>query len=376
MSADLDYTKGRPAIAYVGKTPWHAAGQRLEPGETIEKWRTAAGLDFRYVEKEARYHWEGPGGEELRAADQYKLICRDDTGEAIACVGADYNLVQPDDVLEFYRELVDASGQWDLETAGVLRGGRKIWALARARYEDDIDGDVIRPYLLLATSCDGSMSTIGKFTGVRVVCNNTLTAAEMAVDKGELRITHAREFNIEATKKALGLMDGTFAEYMTGAREMAEAKLAATPEAQQAVAFDYFSRLYAPEPVDNLTDMLPPMADWSTARRKRVNELMNAFYNAPGAQGKTAWGTVWGALNAVTYHEDHRELGRGTAEGRAHSTTFGSASRTKARAVALARELMADGSERDIYVPEDGMVAPTDGDFSALLNKPARIAAE
>jgi hypothetical protein len=38
--------------------------------------------------------------------------------------------VQPGAALEFYRDLTEISG-YELETAGVLKEGRKFWALAR-----------------------------------------------------------------------------------------------------------------------------------------------------------------------------------------------------------------------------------------------------
>ena len=40
-------------------------------------------------------------------------------------------IVQPKEVLEFYRELVKEYG-YTLETAGALDGGRKVWALPPA----------------------------------------------------------------------------------------------------------------------------------------------------------------------------------------------------------------------------------------------------
>ena len=46
-----------------------------------------------------------------------------------AVVSQRYQVVQPREILEFYRDLTEMSG-FELETAGVLKGGRKFWALA------------------------------------------------------------------------------------------------------------------------------------------------------------------------------------------------------------------------------------------------------
>jgi Domain of unknown function (DUF932) len=35
-------------------------------------------------------------------------------------------------------------------------------------------GNKVKSYLLLATSCDGTLCTTAQFTSLRVVCNNTL----------------------------------------------------------------------------------------------------------------------------------------------------------------------------------------------------------
>ena len=35
-----------PAIAYVGKRPWHELGEQLPEGQPIEIWREAAQLDW------------------------------------------------------------------------------------------------------------------------------------------------------------------------------------------------------------------------------------------------------------------------------------------------------------------------------------------
>jgi hypothetical protein len=60
----------------------------------------------------------------------------------------------------------------------LLKAGRKFWALARTGKSAALKGnDVVNGYLLLATSCDGTLATVAMPTTVRVVCNNTLTIA-------------------------------------------------------------------------------------------------------------------------------------------------------------------------------------------------------
>lgn len=113
--------------------------------------------------------------------DNRFVLMRSDTEEALSVVSGDYHMVQPKEVLEFYRDLVATCG-YSLETAGALNGGKKVWALARTGMAEGIgdkgqDQDQLAAYLLLATSCDKTLATTVAFTSIRVVCQNTLSFA-------------------------------------------------------------------------------------------------------------------------------------------------------------------------------------------------------
>ena len=58
------------------------------------------------------------------------VLTRHYTGGALSVVSGDYLVVQPAEVLEFYRDFV-AQQHYTLETASALDGGRKMWALAK-----------------------------------------------------------------------------------------------------------------------------------------------------------------------------------------------------------------------------------------------------
>ena len=74
-------------------------------------------------------------------------------------VSGRFQVVQPSEILEFYRDLVSLGG-FELETAGVLKEGRKLWALAKTGQSVSLKGnDRVKGYLLLATACDGTLAT-------------------------------------------------------------------------------------------------------------------------------------------------------------------------------------------------------------------------
>ncbi len=172
MAHELDYTTGRAGMAYVGATPWHGLGQKLTAGQSIDVWRVEAGLDYSVKRAPVTYEVGEDLSMEMPGRD---VLYRSDTGGALSVVSKDYRVVQPGEVLEFFEELANIGG-FDLETAGSLSDGKRIWALAKVNDGAPVIGhDVVRPYVLLATSYDGTMATTAKMTAIRVVCNNTLT---------------------------------------------------------------------------------------------------------------------------------------------------------------------------------------------------------
>lgn len=134
MGHDLDKSTGEPAMAYVGARPWHGLGERLAPGKPIEIWLKAARLDWELSRQPVQYLVDGG----FRVMDRRFVLARTDTGDALSIVSDDYNIVQPREILEFYRELLTPSG-YSLETAGALAGGRKVWALATSGISEPLD---------------------------------------------------------------------------------------------------------------------------------------------------------------------------------------------------------------------------------------------
>jgi phage/plasmid-like protein (TIGR03299 family) len=87
---------------------------------------------------------------------EQKVLFRSDTNTPLSVVSQRYQVVQPREILEFYRDLTKVSG-FELETAGVLKGGKKFWALAKTGQDFALKGnDVTNGYILLATACDGT----------------------------------------------------------------------------------------------------------------------------------------------------------------------------------------------------------------------------
>jgi len=181
-------------MAYVGATPWHGLGNRLTQKQPLEVWQREAGMNWQIQDSPVHFKADTVGNlSTIHSFPEQKVLYRSDTKAPLSVVSNRYQVVQPREVLEFYRDLTEVSG-YELETAGVLKGGRKFWALARTGQGTALKGnDQVNGYLLLATSCDGTLATTATPTTVRVVCNNTLTISLNGATRGREEATgHCR----------------------------------------------------------------------------------------------------------------------------------------------------------------------------------------
>lgn len=314
-------------MAYAGETPWHNLGNALPPKQPIEVWADKAGMAWTIREAPVRYLAGGSGalGEILTFNDQ-KVLYRSDTRTALSVVGHRYQVVQPREVLEFYRDLSEISG-FELETAGVLKAGRKFWALAKTGKSTALKGsDTVHGYLLLATSCDGTLATTATPTTIRVVCNNTLNIALQGNNQA-IKVPHNTVFDPMAVKKQLGIAVTQWDAFMYRMRTLSERKVK-THE-----ALNYFMKvLCQPEGQQNPTTGLV---------NERALKRVQALYDGEGmgAGLASSQGTAWGLLNAVTQYVDHEKRAR-DKEFRLDSAWFGQGAVLKQRALDQALQLV------------------------------------
>lgn len=297
---------GFAEMAYVGETPWHGLGQALEAGASIETWRKSAGMDWKISRSRVRY---GEGANQQIFEDAHVLF-RSDTKAALGIVSPKYKTVQPAEVLEFFRDLTESQG-YVLNTAGTLFDGKRFWALAKVGEDAVVMGqDRVGGYLLLSTSCDGTLATTAKFTTVRVVCNNTLSMAlsHKGAAASTYTLRHTSKFNAAEAKQSLGLVSGQFAEFMLAARTLAKKSVT------KAKAAEFVGSL--------LVDTKTVLGEDVTKSRQYA-KIMDLFNNsAMGGALLGAEGTFWGVVNAVTEYQDHHSRSA-TIDARLTSSWFG-----------------------------------------------------
>ena len=315
-------------MAYAGETPWHQLGNELPARQPIDVWAQKAGMDWTICETPVRYMTEQAGSlGSIMSFDEQKVLYRSDTKAPLSVVSGRYQVVQPKAVLEFYRDLTEISG-FELETAGVLKEGKKFWALARTGKETALKGnDLVKGYLLLATSCDGTLATTATPTTVRVVCNNTLTIALNGASSA-IKVPHSTSFDAQQVKKQLGIAVSQWDSFMYRMKTLSERKV------KSHEAMNYFLKVLC------LTDQHVDPAQGLI--NERALKKVRAMYEGQGhgSELASASGTAWGLLNAVTEFVDHEKRAR-SQEYRLDSAWFGQGANLKQRALDHALQLVA-----------------------------------
>ena len=192
-------------MAYVGQVPWHGLGNQVDAATSIEDWQKAAGLNWEVSKRPVQYSIEdGLGGIGMKSFKDKFVLARTTDNRPFAVVSDRYKPVQPKQILEFFRDLVANFGMV-IETAGSLRDGQRVWALAKTGDAHKVMGtDEVKGYCMIATSYDLTFSTLAYFTSVRVVCNNTLR--QSFGDMNSLvKIPHFRDFDMAAVKEQMGI---------------------------------------------------------------------------------------------------------------------------------------------------------------------------
>ena len=306
-------------MAYAGETPWHGLGVPVNNDLTPVQMMQKAGLDWTVDKVDA---FVRVGNQEIRTGQQ--ALVRSSDNKILTNVGENWNPVQNEDAFNFFSEFV-MSGDMDMHTAGSLRGGQMVWALAKTNESFDVFGDdKVDSYLLFSNPHQYGKSIDVRFTPIRVVCNNTLSMSlGMEADKS-VRVGHRVEFDADAVKETLCLAHEKFQQY----KEMAEFLGSRRYDMESLI--QYYNDVF-PSTARNVEEPKPVTADTLSRAGKQALSVIDT---QPGAQ--YAEGSWWQALNSVTYITDHVQ-GRGE-DTRLYSNWFGGNQLRKVRAAEKAVE--------------------------------------
>ena len=336
-------------IAYVGETPWHGLGNQLSPNQPLEVWAQQAGMDWRIESSNVSYMAQNERGQSIiMPFEEQRVLYRSDTHAPLSVVSQRYQEVQPKEILEFYRDLTEQSG-FELETAGVLKGGKKFWALARTGQSTALKSkDVSNGYILLATACDGTLATTAQFTSIRVVCNNTLAIAlrGQSSSAGVVKVPHSTKFDAEKVKQQLGISVRAWDEHMYEMKQLTQRKVSQQEAKAYFDAVFNNSTMSISDPEENIIQFYRNVAQQVQEKKPEPNgRAMNKALDMFNGQGRgadlsSAKDTAYGLLCSITEFVDHERRAMST-DHRLDSAWFGAGAGVKQRGLEQALALIA-----------------------------------
>lgn len=303
MAHELEVVDGKAQMAYAGDVPWHGLGTKVSNDLTPQQIMQKAGLDWKVEEIESFIRFKGDN-----VLTGQKSLVRETDGKILTNVGKDWHPCQNETAFEFFNEYVLA-GDMEMHTAGSLKDGQYVWALAKIKESFDIfGGDQVDSYMLFSNPHVYGKSIDVRFTPIRVVCNNTLTFALNNKSQRAIKIGHRAQFNPTIVKEQLGIAHEKFAKY----KEMAQ--FLGSKRVRVEDLIHYYNEVF---PLTSGKDKQEKItADTISRQAKKALEVLET---QPGA--KFAEGSWWQAFNSVTYVTDHLQ-GR-NADNRLHSQWYG-----------------------------------------------------
>jgi phage/plasmid-like protein (TIGR03299 family) len=323
----------------VRETPWHGLGTIVQSAPTAAEAIKLAGLDWRvrtvplYAAAPGTVDADKPIGESFDYSGRIKpvaarAVIRESDGAILGHhVGPKWTPLQNGEAFDWFNPLVE-SGDCRFETAGSLHSGTRVWILASINTPDaEIGaGDTVKPFLLLSNSHDGSLAIRVGFTPIRVVCANTLAAAEHNVASRLIRVRHTS--NVVATL-------ATMREVI----QLTTREFNATAEQYRFLASRGVNRTDLRKYVTQVLSLSPSKkegeAEQLTTRSKNIlAAVLERVDSGFGADLPSARGTWWGAYNGLT---EYLSYSRGrSADNRLDSLWFGEGANLNRDALAAA----------------------------------------
>jgi phage/plasmid-like protein (TIGR03299 family) len=315
MSHNIEVINDKYMMAYAGDTPWHGLGTKVPNDLTSDQMLEAAGLDWTVEMVPA---FANIGGTDVGTG--HSALVRNLDNKILDVVSNDWNPVQNKDAFDFFNEFITA-GDMEMHTAGSLKEGQIVWALARVKQSFELfKGDQIDSYLLFSNFHKYGFSTDVRFTPIRVVCNNTLSLALNNSVERMAKFSHRKIFKPEHVKSMLGIATNKLEKY----KNMAD--FLGSKKAKDEDIVEYFNRIF-------------PLTSNKAGSEKKISKnakiAMDILHTQPGSE--FAEGTWWQPFNSVTFITDHI-TGRST-DSRLSSAWYGQNKNLKNKALELAIEM-------------------------------------
>lgn len=309
---------------------WHGLGKVYPEGHIITPEQAVADT-MNWLVGENEVYRLNPETGTYEPISGFKLLRREDLPQSnedalFDIVPSGYTVIQNQELPEIIKTILGQAGAV-VETAGTIKVGRKVWILCKVTSEPNavVAGDEIERYFLIHNTHDATGALCLLMTPIRVVCQNTLTAAIRGADGSSdmLKLRHTK--NIRET---LGMVNGIL--------EHSNGQWRRFVNTMQALA----DKPVSPDFVTAFTETLFPLEEGQkrTTRTLRAREtFLNVLANPVGGLTRAVNGTALGVYNATTEYvdthrgirvtgvdEDREPTARETGEARMLSVVWGS----------------------------------------------------
>jgi len=310
MAHLLDQSKGRVAFFSVREIAWHGLGLILDNAPTAKDAIIHGGLDFEIIKEPLKVDvgklltleeakekksvskivdkfGDTTYRESKIMKDRFSTV-RIDTNYPLGVVGSRYEVIQNTEMFDFFDAIVE-SGVATFETAGAINNGGTIFITAKINSTLMVNGkDMLQKYIVLSGSHDGTAGIKITFTTIRVVCNNTLSAA-FQKSKNTITVRHTKNYTqkLQLAQSIMGIADENFERLGGSLEQFTKQKI----NDDQLVAF-----------IANSLELdIDENGKFSTRAKNIVLDVLDYnFSNVGGQQMEHCKGTLYGAYNAIS----------------------------------------------------------------------------
>lgn len=307
---------------------YHGLGVEVPGNLSPREMQQAASLDWQVV-RQPMYRQLGLEADGttpiLELADQYALA-RDVDNRVMDYIPTGWNPVQNDEAFDFFNEVVQA-GDMQMTTAGSLRGGQIVFAMAKVNEGFELPGnDRIDGYLLFSNPHVYGAAVNIRFTPTRAINGSSLVVALRGTAGNFVKANHRSLFDSKKVSRALAFHRDTMARYQE------QAFLLASKRYTDEDALEFFKLVFPAGGDKGKKGEL-------SIPGKRALAILDTY---PGAG--LSHGTLWQLFNAALYYVDF-ESGRKPKDAsgiipardtRLQSAWFGLGANIKAKALETA----------------------------------------
>lgn len=311
MAHKICFVGGKAQSFTVGDKSWHGLEANLDRAPSFEDAMAKYGLD--YPLEKLPYFRPGLADTStgvalptwVEAGDSF-YVSRADTGKSLGAVGSNYEVITNREAFEAFKPLVD-EGLLTLETGGVLRDGADAWMLGRWAFDkmgpvvQEVFGNEVIPFSAVMANHNGRRGVLLGLTPVRIVCANTLGAAEESGASRWESIPHIQGAKVKLVEAAERIFRGVVEKYEVVARQYRLLKATHLGEAD-------FARMVldaiAPDPRQSPKfNPEAKLANVVVERADRKREKIRSLWE--NGKGHTGERNAWFAYNAAVEAIDH-----------------------------------------------------------------------